>query len=222
MLVVRDAVAGHDEDAHVNFPFSAFLVRSSITSANFSETLFVTVLANSNSQASYVGVLLYFLAGLLPNPDGPWSPTYSHCHAWITAVLLEAVIAAVFVAEKRAIGVQNDLLETLSGLGLARIVVLGVMIAFVVVRELKLKRSAPKSTPEERQSLLENGQESVPDYGAAPAHGHGAHPPIKPASGKPPGVQNTGWLDYFAGFRVLFPYLWFVKSSLESQSTKSL
>lgn len=26
VLVVRDAVGGHDEDARVNFPFSAFLV----------------------------------------------------------------------------------------------------------------------------------------------------------------------------------------------------
>lgn len=124
---------------------------------------------------------------------------------------MEVVIAAVFVAEKRAIGVENDLLETLSGLGLARIVALGVMIAFVVVRELKLRPSVPNATTEERQSLLENGQGATPDYGAAPVHAHGApapHPPIKPGSGKPPGVQNTGWLDYFAGFRVLFPYLW--------------
>lgn len=184
VLVVRDAVGGHDEDARVNFPFSAFL-------------------------ASYVGVLLYFLAGLLPNPDGPWSPTYSHCHAWITAVLMEIVIAAVFTAKKNAIGIENDLLESLCGLGLARIVTLGAMIAFVVVREFKLRSSVPISTPEERQSLLENGQGPTPEYGAVPAHGaHAHHPPIKPASGKPPGVQNTGWLDYFAGFRVLFPYLW--------------
>ncbi|KUI53152.1 Heavy metal tolerance protein [Cytospora mali] len=191
VLVVRDAVTGHhDDDARDNFPFSAFL-------------------------ASYVGVLLYFLAGMLPNPDGPWSPTYSHFHAWIAALFMEAVIAAVFMAEKRAIGVSNNLLETLSGLGLARIVTLGVMIALLAFREFKLRSSAPTSTPDERQSLLENGQDSTPEYGTAPAHAHahahGAHahhPPIKPASGKPPGVQGTGWLDYFAGFRVLFPYLW--------------
>lgn len=125
---------------------------------------------------------------------------------------MEAVIAAVFMAKKRAIGIDNDLLETLSGLGLARILALGAMIAFVVVREFKLSSSAPMSTPDERQSLLENGQGSTPEYGAAPAHALGAHahhPSIKPASGKPPGVQNTGWLDYFAGFRILFPYLWY-------------
>lgn len=186
-----------------------------------SDALLAISPADHHAQASYVGVLLYFLAGLLPNPDGPWSPTYSHCHAWITAVLMEVVITAVFVAEKRAIGVENDLLETLSGLGLARIVALGVMIAFIVVRELKLRSSVPKSTPEERQSLLENGQGSTPEYGAAPAHAHGAHPPIAPVSAKPPAVQNTGWLDYFAGFRVLFPYLWYEQPSSSSLSTRS-
>lgn len=153
---------------------------------------------------------------MLPNPDGPWSPTYSHCHAWITAVLVEAVIAAVFVAERRAIGISNHILETLSGLGLARIITLAVMVALLVVRQLKLRSSEPESAPEEHQSLLENGHGSTPHYGAANvqphAHAHGAHAPhpaIKPASGTPPGVQGTGWLDYLAGFRILFPYLWY-------------
>lgn len=128
-------------------------------------------------------------------------------------MLLEAVIAVIFITQKRAIGISNHVLETLSGLGLGRIVALGIMITLLVIRDKKLRSSELEPTPEEQQSLLGNGQGPTPEYGAVPAHGHahGAHAPhpaIKPATGKPPGVQGTGWLDYFAGFRILFPYLW--------------
>ncbi|KAG8405067.1 hypothetical protein J3459_022274 [Metarhizium acridum] len=44
--------------------------------------------------ASYVAVLLYFLAGMLPDPQGPWNPTAAHCSAWITGALMEVVVAS--------------------------------------------------------------------------------------------------------------------------------
>lgn len=155
------------------------------------------------AQAAHVGVLLYFLAGLLPNPDGPWSPTTANCNAWVTAVLLEAVIAAVFKTEQCSINAPSRLLDVLSSLGVARIVLLVVMIALLVRRQFAIRASTSASTEEERQGLLENGQGSVAGYNGT--NGHAATP--KPPPGKP-GTQNKGWLDYFAGFRVLFPYLW--------------
>lgn len=164
VLVVRDAVATHnDGDASDNFPYSAYL-------------------------ASHVGVLLYFVAGLLPNPDGPWSPTVSHCHAWITGALLEGIIATLFWTERGVIDVPGKLLNALISLALARIAIFAVMIGLVARRQYALRSFLSESTPGERQGLLENGRP------AAPA--------------KKRDAQDSGWLDYIAGFRILFPYLW--------------
>lgn len=150
-------------------------------------------------------MLLYYLAGLLPNPDGPWSPTWPHCHAWITGLLLEAVIAAVFKTEQRAINVPANILDVLFSLGIARIGVLLVMIALLVLRQYALRRLHSSSTSEERQGLLENGQGPVGSYNGA-NNGHAAAG--KPSAKKPKDAQSSGWFDYFNGFRILFPYLW--------------
>jgi hypothetical protein len=111
-------------------------------------------------------------------------------------VLLEAVIASVFMSQKHHIHVPSGLLDGLFGLSLARIVILGIMIVLLICRERELK--APKQGAEsERQSLLENGNGT---------NGYGSDGP-KPKP-KKRDAQSAGWFDYFAGFRVLFPYLW--------------
>ncbi|KAK4131017.1 putative transport protein [Trichocladium antarcticum] len=166
VLVVRDAVAG-PQPPHGEFPYSAFL-------------------------AAHVGLLLFFLAGLLPNPDGPWSPTVSNCHSWIAGAWLEGVIVALFSTQQRYIGLPTKLLDALVGLGIARIAILVLMIGLVVRRQYVLRSSLLRSTAGERQGLLENG------------NGHAASAPGPP----PRDPQQSGWLDYIAGFRVLFPYLW--------------
>jgi ABC-type transport system involved in Fe-S cluster assembly fused permease/ATPase subunit len=176
ILVVRDAVAG--TQPHSKFPYSGYL-------------------------AAHVGLLLFFLAGLLPDPDGPWSPTASNCHAWIAGAMLEGVIIALFGTQQRYIKVDPKLRDALIGLGIARIATLVVMIALVVRRHYALRSSRLSSTSGERQGLLENG------------NGHAA-PRAK--GGKPRDPQSSGWLDYIAGFRVLFPYLW-PKDSVLYQAT---
>ncbi|KAF3766483.1 hypothetical protein M406DRAFT_277382 [Cryphonectria parasitica EP155] len=177
VLVVRDAAAGQDDPQQgAGFPFSAYL-------------------------AAHVSVLLYFLAGLLPNPDGPWSPTASNCHSWITGIILEAVIAAVFRTEQHSIHVPSHLLDELFGVGIARILLLLVMTLSLVRRYYAVKSVASQSTADERQGLLENGQGPAGGYDGA--HTHAPTPPAAK-----PGDMNKGWFDYFAGFRVLFPYLW--------------
>jgi hypothetical protein len=71
-------------------------------------------------------------------------------------VLLEVVIASVFMSQQHQIHVPLGLLDSLFGLSLARIVTLGIMIALLVCREYEFKD--PEQGPEsERQSLLENG-----------------------------------------------------------------
>jgi hypothetical protein len=173
VLTLSAAIARrNDIPENVNFPYTAYL-------------------------ASHTGVLLYFLAGLLPNPDGPWTPTISHCFAWVVGVLLEVVIASVFMSQQHQIHVPLGLLDSLFGLSSARIVILGIMIALLICREYELK--GPKQGSEsERQSLLENGN-GPNGYGSDSCQ-------QKPK--KPRDAQSAGWFDYFAGFRVLFPYLW--------------
>ncbi|EEU38787.1 uncharacterized protein NECHADRAFT_83033 [Fusarium vanettenii 77-13-4] len=174
-ITAREAVSGHhDSDGTVDFSFSAYL-------------------------ASHVGVLLYFFAGLLPDPEGPWSPGSAHCYAWLAGALLETVIAGIFYSEKSLLRPPSTFLDILIILGLSRIAVFILMMGSLVLREFKLRPPQPKSAPEERQSLLENGNGSSSNYGSVPA-------PATPA--KRTQVSGTGWLDYFAGFRVLFPYLW--------------
>ncbi|KAH6849611.1 hypothetical protein B0I37DRAFT_396565 [Chaetomium sp. MPI-CAGE-AT-0009] len=174
ILVVQDAVAG--SQTHRNFPYSAYL-------------------------AAHVGLLLFFLAGLLPDPDGPWSPTASNCHSWIAGAMLEGLIIALFGTQQRYIDMEPKLRDALVGLGIARIATLVVMIGLVLRRHYALRSSLLSSTTGERQGLLENG------------NGHAA-----PGGGKPRDPQSSGWFDYIAGFRVLFPYLW-PKDSVLYQAT---
>ncbi|KAI1202881.1 hypothetical protein F5X97DRAFT_286024 [Nemania serpens] len=174
ILASYNAVA--TQDARANFPYSAYL-------------------------ASYIAVLLYFLAGLLPDPDGPWTPTISHAFAWGVGILVEAVIAAVFASQGEVISAPLGLLDALFGLAMARIVLLLVMTSLVVRREYEL-RKAERGTASERRPLLENGDGPTNGYGGTVSSA------AKPAATKARDPSKSNWFDYFAGTRVLFPYLW--------------
>lgn len=148
-----------------------------------------------------MGVFLYFLAGLLPDPEGPWSPTAAHAWPWATASLTEAVIAAVLCSAQSSMRLPKSFVGTMNGLGYARIAVFVLMIATLSVREYNMSNK-PKSTPEERQSLLENGNGTSGSYASIEAA------PVSDKA-KRTQVSGMGWFDYFAGFRILFPYLWY-------------
>ncbi|KID82981.1 ABC transporter, transmembrane domain, type 1 [Metarhizium guizhouense ARSEF 977] len=177
-LAAKEALADHDEaPGKTAFPFSAYL-------------------------ASYVAVLLYFLAGLLPDPQGPWNPTAAHGSAWITGALMEVVVAAVLSSTQTSLAVSKTFLDALNALGVSRVAIFVLMAAVLIFREYQLRPSVPKSLPEERQSLLENGNGSSGNYATVPDS--------KPASdaAKTPQMAGMSWLTYVASFRVLFPYLW--------------
>ncbi|KAI8955655.1 hypothetical protein F4801DRAFT_528515 [Xylaria longipes] len=175
-IILASYYAVASEDAQANFPYSAYL-------------------------ASYIAVLLYFLAGLLPDPDGPWTPTVSHAFAWAVGILVEAVIAAVFASQHRVINAPLELLNPLFGLAMARIALFLAMISLVVRRESKLREAQPGTTSE-RRPLLENGDGPTNGYGGTITS---AAKPTTPRSRDP---SKSNWFDYFAGTRVLFPYLW--------------
>lgn len=158
------------------------------------------------SQASYVGVFLYFLAGLLPDPDGPWTPTIAHANAWLIAICLEVTISTVMLNHQDHIPLPNSLISTLFTLGMARVGLLVVMIALLALWRYKL-RPEKVVVSEETEGLLENGSAN----GAKGKKGYGAtngHAAAGPGVSKPRDAQSSGWFDYFAGFRILFPYLW--------------
>ena len=183
IVTVPEAVAGaRNSPGGVDFPFSAYL-------------------------ASYVGVLLYFQAGLLPDPEGPWSPGAAHCFAWVVAALVEAVIVAIFSAIYPSLQLSYGYIEVANALSLSRIAVLVLMIGSLLIREYRLRPVEPNSAPEERQSLLENGNGSAANYGAVP-----------PSAPRRTQVAGTGWLEYFAGFKILFPYLWYAVNCFFSNS----
>jgi ATP-binding cassette, subfamily B, vacuolar membrane transporter HMT1/ACLQ len=126
----------------------------------------------------------------------------------VTGALAEIAIAAILVSSQSSLGVTKMFISALNALAFARIFVYGVMIAVIGLREYKLKSTQAGSVPEERQSLLENGNESSAGYGSVPAA----------APGRRTQVSGTGWLDYFAGFKILFPYLWFVCQTSQTLS----
>lgn len=56
---------------------------------------------------------------------------------------------------------------------------------------------------EASEGLLGSGQAQIPDYGGVTS--------TKSTSEIRLGSRNnTGWLEYFVGFRILFPYIWYV------------
>ncbi|KAI1347515.1 hypothetical protein F5Y01DRAFT_243407 [Xylaria sp. FL0043] len=174
-IILTTYYAVANEGVKVNFPYSAYL-------------------------ASYVAVLLYFLAGLLPDPDGPWTPTIPHSFAWGFGIMVEAVIAAVFKSQHQLIEAPLGLLDSLFGLAMARIALFLVMVSLVLRREHELRKAEPGTTSE-RRPLLENGDGPTNGYGGT---SHAAKPDAK----KTRDPSKSNWFDYFAGTRVLFPYLW--------------
>lgn len=115
-------------------------------------------------------------------------------------MLMEAVIGAVLLSERELIPVPHQLTDTLFGLGMGRIFMLGLMVAFLARREYQLR--SERGSVDEGRSLLENGD------GPANGYGHINGGASSPAAGKGSQGRSLSWLDYFASFQILFPYLW--------------
>ncbi|KAI5927537.1 hypothetical protein F4810DRAFT_269324 [Camillea tinctor] len=176
IVLLHNAVTSpHEPEGKVTFPNSAYL-------------------------SSHIGVLLYFLAGLLPDPDGPWSPAVWHGYAWGVGILLDVVINAVLFTQHELIPLPYPLIETLFSLGMGRVAVLGLMVALLVRRQYLLRPE--RGSVDEGRSLLESGGVPANGYGAVNGNA------TSHAAKKRPDAQAAGWFDYFAGFKILFPYLW--------------
>jgi hypothetical protein len=118
----------------------------------------------------------------------------------MVGTLIEAVIGVVFISQKEAIHVPSPLIDTLFGLGIGRIVLLGLMVALLVPQHYR-SHTEPE-LGDESQSLLDSSNGPAVSYGVD--NRNNSKPPTKKARD----AQSSGWFDYFAGFQVLFPYLW--------------
>lgn len=110
---------------------------------------------------------------------------------------------AVIPHLRQPLRVSSQFLTTLSALGLARVALLVLMVVIFALGNVQWTTKTPESEPEERESLLRNGNAAAQDY-------QGTRPKVDISSGSSQRTQvsGTGWLDYLAGFKILFPYLW--------------
>lgn len=99
-------------------------------------------------------------------------------------------------------GIRGSFLYVMIGICVARIAILVLMISVFFGRWLSTR--PVKATADEQQSLLGNGSHTSTDY----VNGNSSSTNKVPE--KKHQVSGMGWFDYFAGFRVLFPYLWYV------------
>jgi hypothetical protein len=138
-------------------------------------------------------VALYFLAGLLPDPDGPFEPSPSHFSAWILGAIFEVVLTtgtATSLSGPRTARIA---------LGVLRVVILLAMaISYVFINWKPLLSDGDLEASE---GLLDSNGNGHVTYGVIDG---------KPISSQQHAVrQKGGWLDYFIGFRILFPYIWY-------------
>lgn len=152
-------------------------------------------------QASYLGVFLYFAAGILADPDGPYMPTKSHCSTWLIALFYELSLLVMI----SRYSLEQTVFVHLSIMGIAlgglRSLVLCTMLAIFISTQYHVYQEE-ETDCWERESLRANGQVTYGEYGTMNKNGGMG---IK---SYPKDLQPSGWLDYIAGFRILFPYIW--------------
>jgi hypothetical protein len=144
------------------------------------------------SQISSTTITVYFLAGLLPDPDGPFEPTLSHMSAWILSMVFELILLCVTGPLMGSLKTAFILLVCLRLTNLLAMCIGRLVIIWWVARD--------DDSAGAYESLLQAEQNGCNTYGT----GIGKNL----VTNSPEVRQRSGWLDYFIGFRVLFPYIW--------------
>ncbi|KAF3483155.1 heavy metal tolerance protein [Arthroderma uncinatum] len=136
---------------------------------------------NKEYMASNIAVLMFLVAGLLPDPDEPFTPSLSHSHAWSLATITEALQIVMFCFQFGKDPTNAGLERLELGLVMLRMGVFVAMIALYL-------------QPMYAWSHIKLGETD-------PLLGEMAAQPVRDA-------QHGGWLDYVTGFSTLFPFLW--------------
>lgn len=126
---------------------------------------------------------MFLAAGLLPDPDVPFSPSLSHSHAWIAGSFMEGLQLAMFWYQESPASVLSRVEHLQLGLVMVRLVLFVAMVAFYL-------------QPMYAWSRIQLAE-------AEPLLGEVDSKPVRDA-------QHGGWLDYVVGFSTLFPFLWSV------------
>ena len=133
--------------------------------------------------------MVYFGVGLLPDPDGPFTPGIPNFHTWLVAIVFEILIVIV---SNNSASSRKDIYITI-GSGALRILLLLSMVTLFIIRQRKVRRYV-SGTDSERQYLVED---------SAFSRNYGVSAMQEKLAGQP-----VGWINYFYGFSKLFPYIW--------------
>ncbi|OTA92432.1 hypothetical protein M434DRAFT_21883 [Hypoxylon sp. CO27-5] len=150
-----------------------------------------------------LGVGAFYVAGLLPDPDVPYTPAVWNANSWVISLVFEAALLALHLMDF-VTGSSTHISRDIAHLGLTslRMILLAAMITIFWLPQTS--NTETPNTPEETERLLPSDRPpTTPGYGAARSrllNGPGA---VRPGD-----AQMTDWTDYVAGFKKLFPFLW--------------
>ena len=153
-------------------------------------------------------MFLIFAAGLLPDPDSSFHPSIPNFYTWVIALVFELSILAFRVANVASyLGEASSLEGAETALGTLRALLL-VMMSVVFMSAGHRLHDMIESNSYERGSLISNRNPEPQQYGGTDGKA------INKTNSVAADAQSSGWLDYFIGFRVLFPYIWYFNSDL--------
>ncbi|KAI1422006.1 putative transport protein [Xylaria sp. FL1777] len=148
----------------------------------------------------------YFIAGLLPDADLPYTPEVWHASTWVVCLAFEAASLGLAIhkgndgTHRASIGIGLDISQYV--LLILRIVLLLSMI--ITFWSARLLNTEIPNTPEETEPLLpSNGDTSTSVFGASKRKLL-----VGRRIARVGDAQTTDWVDYTIGFQKLFPFLW--------------
>ena len=149
--------------------------------------------------------LLYFVAGLLPDPDGPFTPTTCNRWTWFLAAFFEVMLVGLDRPSKIQIEHTMHLDYAAIALHVFRITLLISMCALHALSQ----RPKPTQlvTDDAYQPLLGAESEHQPSI----RNGNPKKASATSRTSINQDAQAAGWVDYFVGFSLLFPYIWWAK-----------
>ncbi|KAI1120237.1 P-loop containing nucleoside triphosphate hydrolase protein [Nemania abortiva] len=159
--------------------------------------------SSSNYLASALGVGAFFVAGLLPDADFPYTPATWHATVWVVCLAFETATLGLTMKS------DTGLLLGSIGLNVAQyvllvtrmVLLLSMAIAFWSPRALDTK---VPSTPEETEPLLNSNGNTASEYRASSQKLLSGSTTVR----RNGDAQTTDWVDYAVGFKKLFPFLW--------------
>jgi hypothetical protein len=145
-----------------------------------------------------MAVGLFYLAGLFPDADEPYTATEVQCHMWLISTFYEVTLFVIFLWNSSLLQNVSSMLDVAQiTLAISRILMFMCLLAlyWAIVRRRNPKKAG---SGEETESLL---GEHV-GYGTSNISFEGN------SNSRPGDAQTTTWLDYLLGFSKLFPFLW--------------